>query len=90
MAAVRGTRTKKNTADDVYEFPYIKPEDLGWLENWKRELWNPDTRQVLGRTGKSWGEFMYYKLSPYIVKHFTSLLVSSTVVFLNLCETVAR
>ena len=51
-----------NEAGRVYEFPYMKPEDLGWVENWKREIWNPRTRQFFGRTGKSWGEFIYYKL----------------------------
>jgi hypothetical protein len=51
------------SADDVYEFPYIRPEELGLVESWKRELWNPETRQVLGRTGKSWGESLFYNLT---------------------------
>lgn len=50
-----------NEAGRVYEFPYMKPEDLGWVENWKREIWNPRTRQFFGRTGKSWGGvFIFY------------------------------
>ncbi|XP_023708792.1 sodium/potassium-transporting ATPase subunit beta-2 isoform X1 [Cryptotermes secundus] len=47
--------------DDVYEFPYVRPEKRGLIESWKRELWNPETRQILGRTGKSWGGvFIFY------------------------------
>jgi hypothetical protein len=57
-----------STDDDIYEFPYIKPEKLGLVQSWKRELWNPETRQVLGRTGKSWGEFVLYKLTVYDIK----------------------
>jgi hypothetical protein len=44
---------------DIYEFPYIRPEKLGWVDSWKKEIWNPETRQVLGRTGKSWGKFPF-------------------------------
>jgi hypothetical protein len=58
MAADLRTGKTKNNAEDVYEFPYIKPEELGWVESCKREIWNPETRQFFGRTGRSWGEFM--------------------------------
>jgi hypothetical protein len=58
MATDLRTGTTNNVADDVYEFPYKKPEELGWVDGFKREIWNRQTRQVLGRTGKSWGEFM--------------------------------
>jgi len=61
MATDLRTGTTENTDDDIYEFPYRKPEELGWIESWKKEMWNPETRQVLGRTGKSWGKFMYCK-----------------------------
>jgi hypothetical protein len=71
MATDPRTETTKNVDEDVYEFPYRKPEELGWVEEWKKEIWNPETRQVLGRTGKSWGEFMYCKLITYCVKPFT-------------------
>jgi len=68
MATDLRTGTTNNTADDVYEFPYVKPEELGCVESWKKEIWNPKTRQVLGRTGKSWGEFKNCKLAPYVAK----------------------
>jgi hypothetical protein len=60
--------TVTSANDDIYEFPYIRPEKLGLVESWKREIWNPDTRQVLGRTGKSWGEFLFYNLTIYGIK----------------------
>jgi hypothetical protein len=71
MATDLRTGATKDTDDSVYDFPYRRPEDLGWVENWKKEIWNPETRQVLGRTGKSWGEFMNCKLAPYSVNLFT-------------------
>jgi hypothetical protein len=55
-------------ADDVYEFPYVRPEKFGLVESWKRELWNPETREVLGRTGKSWGESPFYNLTVDDIK----------------------
>lgn len=64
----------KKADENVYEFPYIKPEELGCVDSLKKEIWNPETRQVLGRTGKSWGKFMYCKLTPYSVKPFTLLV----------------
>jgi hypothetical protein len=70
MATDLQRETTKNSLEDVYEFPYRKPEEVGWVESWKKEIWNPETRQVLGRTGKSWGEFMYCKLAHYCVKLF--------------------
>jgi hypothetical protein len=51
--------TVTSADDDIYEFPYIRPEKLGLAESLKREIWNPETRQVLGRTGKSWGECLF-------------------------------
>jgi hypothetical protein len=70
MATDLQTEIRKNSLEDIYEFPYRKPEEVGCAESWKREIWNPETRQVLGRTGKSWGEFMYSKLANYCVKLF--------------------
>jgi hypothetical protein len=49
--------------EDIYDFPYRKPEELGLVESWKKEIWNPETRQFFGRTGKSWGEFSLHKTS---------------------------
>lgn len=77
MAANLRTGTMKNADENVYEFPYIKPPELGWFESLKKEMWNPETRQVMGRTGKSWGKLMYCKLTPYSVKPFTLLVASS-------------
>jgi hypothetical protein len=70
MATDLQAGTTKDTDDSIYEFPYKKPEELGLVESWKKELWNPKTRQVLGRTGKSWGEFMFCKSAPYSVNLF--------------------
>jgi hypothetical protein len=55
--------TVTSVDDDVYEFPYRKPEELGLVESWKKEIWNTETRQFFGRTGKSWGEFSLHKTS---------------------------
>jgi len=71
MANDLRTGNTENTDEDIYEFPYRKPEELGWVDGCKKEIWNPETRQVLGRTGKSWSEFMYCNLAHYCVKLFT-------------------
>jgi sodium/potassium-transporting ATPase subunit beta len=61
MATDLRTGSTENTVEDVYEFPYRKPPELGWIDSWKKEIWNPETRQVLGRTGKNWGGvFIFY------------------------------
>jgi hypothetical protein len=73
--------TTVTSADDIYEFPYIRPEKLGLVEGWKREIWNPNTRQVLGRTGKSWGESLFYNVTIYDIRVKCSHALS-----LNLCK----
>lgn len=56
--AIRG----KENENGVYEFPYMaKPVYKNKWEEWKAFLWNPNSREVMGRTGPSWGRiFVFY------------------------------
>ncbi|XP_069691959.1 sodium/potassium-transporting ATPase subunit beta-2-like [Periplaneta americana] len=44
----------------TYEFPYVKPERLRWSENVRKEIWNAETHEFLGRTAKSWGGILTF------------------------------
>ncbi|KAJ4443645.1 hypothetical protein ANN_05319 [Periplaneta americana] len=58
----RGNNGSQSAADaamhnsSTYEFPYVKPERLRWSENVRKEIWNAETHEFLGRTAKSWEE----------------------------------
>jgi len=41
--------------DDEYYRNRIPEPDLGAFRNFLRFVWNPDRRQLLGRSGKEWG-----------------------------------
>lgn len=43
----------KNKSGDFYD----RPEKLGAWAGFSQFLWNGDTKQFMGRTGSSWGEF---------------------------------
>lgn len=44
----------KNKSGDFYD----RPEKLGAWAGFSQFLWNGDTKQFMGRTGSSWGEFL--------------------------------
>lgn len=43
----------KNKSGDFYD----RPEKLGAWAGFSQFLWNGDTKQFMGRTGSSWGEW---------------------------------
>ncbi|KAF5289304.1 hypothetical protein FQA39_LY15142 [Lamprigera yunnana] len=61
--AIRG----KENDNGVYEFPYMvkKSEKTKW-ETFKSFIWNPNTNEVLGRTGPNWGKILLFYLIFYI------------------------
>lgn len=44
---------KSNAADTYFS---SRPEKIGAWTGFKQFLWNPETSQVMGRTGGSWGK----------------------------------
>lgn len=49
----------KESENGVYEFPYMRPDSN--RTNWEKlqlAIWDPSSRQFLGRTAKNWGEWM--------------------------------
>jgi len=44
----------KNKPGDYFN----RPEKLGAWIGFKQFLWNPDTKQFMGRTSSSWGEYL--------------------------------
>ncbi|KAG8286797.1 Sodium/potassium-transporting ATPase subunit beta-2 [Homalodisca vitripennis] len=40
----------------TWEYATVPDNRSNW-EKFKTTIWNPETHQFLGRTGKSWGEF---------------------------------
>ncbi|XP_049802464.1 sodium/potassium-transporting ATPase subunit beta-2-like [Schistocerca nitens] len=57
------TTTVANNDEDP--FPYMRPSALGKWESFKLEIWNPSTKQFLGRTAKSWGGIVLFYLIFY-------------------------
>lgn len=45
----------KNGIGYTWEYA-TEPDDRSTCEKFKTYIWDPDTHQFLGRTGKSWGE----------------------------------
>lgn len=41
--------------DEEYYRSRIPEPDLGAVQNFLQFVWNPERKQVLGRTGKEWG-----------------------------------
>lgn len=46
----------KNKTGDFFN----RPEKLGAWIGFKQFLWNPETKQFMGRTSSSWGKFFLY------------------------------
>nr|CAD7588161.1 unnamed protein product [Timema genevievae] len=44
----------KTSYSPTSQTPYEKPAELTKWETFKHVLWDPETRQFLGRTAKSW------------------------------------
>lgn len=62
---IRSPAWRSNMADKnkVAEQYYAPPPDLGKWEAFRIFLWNSETGQFLGRTGSSWGEYTFHKIS---------------------------
>lgn len=47
--------------DIQYQY-FRKPENLTKKQAFKRFLYNPKNKEVFGRTGTSWGKFLFYNI----------------------------
>lgn len=78
----------KESENGVYEFPYMRPEtNLSKWEQLMVFLWDSSTNKILGRTGKSWGEWIKKLVSNFkckmVVKNHLYVRESIFVVFVN-------
>ncbi|XP_011701759.1 PREDICTED: sodium/potassium-transporting ATPase subunit beta-3-like isoform X4 [Wasmannia auropunctata] len=53
--------------DEEYYRSRMPEPDLGALRNFLRLVWNPDRKQLLGRTGKEWGLLGLFYLCFFFV-----------------------
>lgn len=52
-------QTKLEQEDSVQEFQgFNKPLEKPWTQEWKEFLYNQEQGTVMGRNGKSWGEYL--------------------------------
>jgi len=50
----------KETENGMYEFPYRKPIERSAWETFRTSLWDPKTKTVFGRTGRSWVQLVVF------------------------------
>lgn len=66
----------KESENGVYEFPYmIKPVQKTKWETIKTGIWDPSTKEFLGRTAKSWRKFFFDFLKNIAYRFFIFLVV---------------
>ncbi|XP_063244558.1 sodium/potassium-transporting ATPase subunit beta-2-like [Bacillus rossius redtenbacheri] len=57
--------TENSTNKTSYAFPPEKPEPIGKWAKIRRAIWNPESKQFLGRTGKSWAGILFFYVCFY-------------------------
>lgn len=63
---------KKAVTPETDQGFYLKPPEVPFWDSFKLFLYNSETNEIFGRTGSSWGEYLYY--TSYSILHLSILL----------------
>nr|CAI5818555.1 unnamed protein product [Callosobruchus analis] len=61
--AITKQQQQNDEKDNGGEFQFYTPEQLTRWEKFRRAIYDPNTNQILGRTPKSWGEFLFLEIA---------------------------
>ncbi|XP_018325786.1 sodium/potassium-transporting ATPase subunit beta-1 [Agrilus planipennis] len=75
---------REKTENGTFDFPYMKPPTKTTWETIKTALWNPDTKEVFGRTGKNWAQLLlFYTIFYAILAAFFAICMKGLLATLN-------